>query len=170
MHFFCWIFFKHFRKEKLPGFLYIASYSVLHFKMFELSGWRKIWRLWLEGGDGSVWMGKDLCLLKLKMFYRCYWNGVQDLPQQKMKSEPVEITPMTRVRHNIKLVVIVSLSRCFWQIYILRCLIICVGIVINRYWNIKYKFGVQKWFGSKNKNQTFFLESTPLPNIMFIRE
>ena len=43
--------------------------------MFELSGWRKIWRLWLEGGDGSVWMGEDLCLLKLKMFYRFCWSS-----------------------------------------------------------------------------------------------
>ena len=46
-----------------------------NFKMFELSGWRKIWRLWLEGGDGSVWMGEDLCLLKLKMFYRFCWSS-----------------------------------------------------------------------------------------------
>ena len=52
-----------------------------NFKMFELSGWRKISRLWLEGGDGSVWMGKDLCLLKLKCFIAA--AGVQDLPHNR---------------------------------------------------------------------------------------
>ena len=46
-----------------------AGFCGRNFKMFELSGWRKMWRLWLRGGDGSVWMGKDLCWLKLEMFY-----------------------------------------------------------------------------------------------------
>ena len=40
--------------------------------MFELSAGEKCEDCGREGGDGSVWMGKDLCLTETKMFYDCF--------------------------------------------------------------------------------------------------